>query len=181
MKLPRLYALSDERVVPPGEIVERTEALLEAGVRMFQVRFKRLPPRERIRRGRALRELTARYGALLIANDSPELARGIGADGVHLGREDPSPGRARRILGKEAVLGVTGYADRRRIARFTAGTVDYLGISSPHPSPTKSKPCPSPEAFRALVAAARVPVYAVGASPRTAPRPSSRPAVTAWP
>jgi len=160
--LPRLYAVTDEAVVPNGVLVSRVEKLLAAGLRLLQVRFKTTPREERVRLGRALRAATRDAGAILIANDSPELAREIDADGVHLGAEDPAVANARGILGSDAIIGVTGYADEQRVARWGPDEVAYLGLSSPHPSPTKEKPVPDAGEFVRLVARARVPVYAIG-------------------
>jgi len=160
--LPRLYAVTDEAVVPNEVLLSRVERLLEAGLRLLQLRFKTTPEEERVRLGRAIRAATRAAGAILIANDSPDFAREIEADGVHLGAEDPAVENAWNVLGPDAIIGVTGYADEGRVARFRPDEVAYLGLSSPHPSPTKVKPVPDADEFERLVACARVPVYAIG-------------------
>lgn len=160
--LPRLYAVTDERTCPGPELVETVRRVLDAGVRLLQVRFKTTPRDEQVRLGRVLRELTREAGALLIANDSPGLALAIEADGVHLGAEDATVEQARALLPAGAIVGVSGDADEARIRGIDPARVDYLGLSSPWPSGTKEKAVPDPETFRALVRAAPVPVYAIG-------------------
>lgn len=160
--LPRLYAVTDDLLVPNWDLAARTERLLEAGVRLVQVRFKRAPFAEQVARGRELRELTRRYGALLIADDSPSLAAEIEADGVHLGALDAPVSVARALLGKDAILGVSGYDDRAFVASIRPSEVDYVGLSSPYPSTTKDKRSPDPAEFGAVVRASPVPVYAIG-------------------
>jgi thiamine-phosphate pyrophosphorylase len=161
-ELPRLYAVTDDTVVPNAELVARTERLLFAGVRLVQVRFKKTPFAEQVALGRELRGLTSHHGALLIADDSPRLAAEIGADGVHLGAEDATVEEARALLGPEAIVGVSGYDEESRVAAIDPSAVDYAGLSSPYPSLSKEKRTPPPERFVALVRRSPVPVFAIG-------------------
>jgi thiamine-phosphate pyrophosphorylase len=161
-ELPGLYAVTDDVVVPNAVLAARTERLLRAGVRLLQVRFKKTPYPEQVARGRELRGLTSRYGALLIADDSPRLAAEIGADGVHLGAEDATVEEARALLGPEAIVGVSGYDEEARVAAIDPSAVDYAGLSSPYPSLSKEKRTPPVERFAALVRVSPVPVYAIG-------------------
>jgi thiamine-phosphate pyrophosphorylase len=163
VELPRLYAVTDETVTPDDELPAAVGAVLAVGARMVQVRIK-ADAAERWRRlGPELRSMTRDHGALLVVNDHPEVALRIGADGVHLGRDDPPVERARALLGPQAVIGVTTYDVLERAARWRPGEVTYLGSSSPYASPLKKdKARPSMESFARLVASARVPVYAIG-------------------
>jgi thiamine monophosphate synthase len=67
------------------------------------------------------------------------------------------------MLGPDALVGVSGYADEERVRGLDPREVDYLGLSSPWPSATKEKPAPDEDTFRRLVAACPVPVYGIGA------------------
>jgi thiamine-phosphate pyrophosphorylase len=161
-ELPKLYAVTDDVVVPNAELAARTERLVAAGVRLVQVRFKKTPFAEQVVLGRELRDLTRRYGALLIADDAPRLAAEIGADGVHLGARDATVAEARALLGPDAIVGVSGYDEEERVAAIDPSVVDYAGLSSPYPSLSKEKRTPPPERFAALVRFSPVPVYAIG-------------------
>jgi thiamine-phosphate diphosphorylase len=162
MMLPRLYAVTDEDIVPNEYLLERSEDVLEAGVRLFQVRFKKTPYEEQVRLGRKLRELTKKYNTIFIVNDSPELARELGACGVHLGADDPDVPYARRLLGPDAIIGVSCYDEIERVRRRSTGDISYIGLASPYPSPTKPKVNPGLDKLRELVVHSKVPVYAIG-------------------
>ncbi|MBD3286734.1 thiamine phosphate synthase [candidate division WOR-3 bacterium] len=162
MNLPRLYAITDEAIVPNEELFDKVRVVLDAGVRLIQLRFKKTPHAERLELSRRIRELTRDFGAVLIMDDSPELARSIQADGVHLGIHDPRVGLSRRVLGSSAVIGITCYDRPERVAMWGEPVISYLGLSSPYPSPTKPKVMPSLDEFKELIKHARVPVYAIG-------------------
>jgi len=162
MRLPRLYAITDEKVLPNVRLIQKVAEVLEAGVRLLQVRFKKTAAREQLSLGQEIRVLTSKYNALLVINDSPELAKEIGADGVHLGADDPQVPHARGILGKDAIIGVSCYEDMDLVKRWTPEDVSYIGLSSPYPSSTKHKEKVSLPRFRELVAASRLPCYAIG-------------------
>jgi thiamine-phosphate pyrophosphorylase len=162
MRLFRLYALTDEDIVPNRYLLERVGDALEAGVRLFQVRFKKTPYEEQVRLGRELRELTKRYDSIFIVNDSPELAKELGADGVHLGADDPDVSYARKLLGPDAIIGLSCYDEIERVRRWGTEDISYIGVASPYPSPTKPKVKPELAKLRELLAHSKVPVYAIG-------------------
>ena len=162
MRLPRLYAVTDEKVLPNVRLIQKVAEVLEAGVRFLQLRFKKTPAREQLSLGQEIRVLTSKYNALLVINDSPELAKEIGADGVHLGAEDPQLSQARKILGPDAIVGVSCYEDMALVRRWSPDDVSYVGLSSPYPSTTKHKEKVSMPGFRELVGASRLPCYAIG-------------------
>src|SRR5207253_4591395 len=77
-------------------MLEIVGASLEGGASIVQLRDKKVfTLEEKIEAARGLRQLCNRYHVPFIVNDDPELARRFGADGVHVGREDPSPRIAR--------------------------------------------------------------------------------------
>jgi thiamine-phosphate pyrophosphorylase len=162
MKLPRLYAVTDEKISPGDRLIEVCEVILDAGIRMLQVRFKTTPFVQQAELGLKLRELTRIHESILIVNDNPELATKVQADGVHLGADDPDVPTARSILGPGAIIGVSCYDRKELVQRWSPGEVSYIGLSSPYPSAIKSKATPDIDTFRRLVSAARVPVYAIG-------------------
>ncbi len=160
--LPRLYAITDESVLPDERLLQGIQHVLDAGVRLVQVRFKTSTPEARLRLGRALGQMTRRAGALLVVNDHPELAAEIGADGVHLGESDPGVEHARALLGPDAVVGVSAYDRMDRVLAWGPEQISYIGLSSPYASTLKDTAMPSLERFTELVSASRVPVYGIG-------------------
>ncbi|MDO7845283.1 thiamine phosphate synthase [Hymenobacter sp. M29] len=120
---------------------EAAELACQGGVHWVQLRVKNQPPA--IWKQLALDTLAVahRYGATLIINDNPALAREIGADGVHLGQQDLPPAEACEMLGPKAIIGGTAntFADVQHLA---AAGVDYVGLGPFRFTSTKEKLSP---------------------------------------
>ena len=149
---------------PVSTLVSTVQAALEGGVSLVQFRDKgQYSEDEREEACSALKELCHRHGAPLIVNDDPRLARRLAADGVHLGRDDPSPQLARAMLGPAALVGVTVYGKAGEEAAAEAASADYLGIGPFFPSPTKPDEPEMPlHVLDAVVHRTRLPVFAIG-------------------
>jgi len=133
-----LYAIT-----PADNLLPRLSALvvlaLEGGVRMVQYRNKDAPmPLKRAQAAELLRICHA-HDAKLIINDDVWLAIEIGADGVHLGRDDADAVMARQALGPKRILGVSCYDDVERAVAAEAAGADYVAVGSMFPSPTKPR------------------------------------------
>jgi len=162
-KLRGLYAITDTKLIPRDRFVETVEAAVRGGATMVQLREKDTAPAEFIRLGRELLTMTRRYGALLIINDHPAIAKEIGADGVHVGREDPPVPEARALLGPEAVIGASCYGEVRRAVAAEQEGADYVAFGTPFPSPTKTKRTDiSLGIFQEVKRQVHVPVFAIG-------------------
>ena len=97
-----------------------------------------------------------------ILNDNVALARQCGADGVHQGQEDMDPAEARRILGPEAIIGVSAHNVAEARAAVEAGA-DYLGCGAMFATATKTNVTALPkETLRDICAAVPIPVVAIG-------------------
>ena len=141
MTLRGLYAITPEG---PG-LAEKVAAAIEGGIALLQYRRKSVPAERRRSEVAQLLALCRRGGVPLIVNDDLELALAVGADGVHLGREDGDLSAARRRLpGK--ILGASCYADAQRARAAVRAGADYVAFGSVFPSPTK------PAAVRAPLA-----------------------------
>ena len=115
----QLYLISPERY-DPG-FPEKLKAALDAGpVAAFQRRLKDVPDMEILRAGAALKPILAAYDVAFILNDRADLAKDLGADGVHLGQTDGSVAAARGLLGHDAQIGVTCH-DSRHLAMEAGG------------------------------------------------------------
>jgi thiamine-phosphate pyrophosphorylase len=129
VKLRGLYAIT-----PDGAgIVDKVRQALEGGIALLQYRRKNQVSLEE---AKALLGLARRHGVPFIVNDDLELALELGADGVHLGREDGDLAAARSKL-KGKLLGASCY-DRLDLAQAAlAEGADYIAFGSVFPSPTK--------------------------------------------
>ena len=157
-----LYLVTDEP--PPGAVdawVDDLVALLPAGVSVLQLRDKYGVVGHGD--GRRLATACREAGVPLIVNDDPELADAIGADGVHLGRDDASIAEARRRLGPGTIIGVSCYASLSRARRAAAQGADYVAFGSCFPSPTKPTARRVPlEVLHAARQALKLPIVAIG-------------------
>lgn len=129
----RLLLVTD----PRPDLAARVEAAVRGGVDVVQLREKGAATREIVALAEELREICAgEPGALFTVNDDVELARIVGADGVHLGQEDEPVARAREVLGPEAIVGRSAgtVEEAREAVREGA---DYLGVGTVFATPTK--------------------------------------------
>jgi thiamine-phosphate pyrophosphorylase len=108
----------------------------EGGVSIFQLREKELNDRELLERARRVRRWTREAEAIFIMNDRPDLAKLAEADGVHLGQDDLSVSAARKILGPDALIGVSTH-NLEQVRRAVLDGADYLGVGPIFPSKTK--------------------------------------------
>ena len=138
-----LYAITPEQPGPGLTLTAQVEQALQGGARLVQYRDKSQDGPRRLQEARALLELCRRYGVPLIINDDLELAAVVGADGVHLGRDDPDPAQARERLGAAALIGVSCY-DRLELAlQAQAAGADYLAFGRFFPSLSKPQAVPA--------------------------------------
>ena len=158
-----LYLLTGPLLFQERSLGAVIEEALRAGVRMVQYRSKNLSPKDALAEASGLRGLTRKYGAVLIVNDSVDLALAIGADGVHLGQEDLPLEIARKILGRTAVIGVSTHgAEEAKTAE--RGGADYIGLGPIFASSTKVSP-QEPlglEGIRRVRREVSLPIYAIG-------------------
>jgi thiamine-phosphate pyrophosphorylase len=120
---------------------QAAELACRGGVRWVQLRVKNLPTTEWQQRALDVQAVCQHHGATLIINDNPALALAIGADGVHLGKQDMGPIEARALLGPKLIIGGTAntFTD---IEGLVAAGVDYIGLGPFRFTTTKEKLSP---------------------------------------
>lgn len=159
----RLYAVSDRQWSrDTDDFLIKTEACLKNGVTVFQLREKNTSYDKFKSLALAVKPLCKKYGTLFIINDNVELAKEVDADGVHIGQDDDSLSKARAILGKEKIIGVSAHnADEARAAE--RGGADYLGSGAAFGSSTKTDAgAISFDTLKAVAQAVNIPVVAIG-------------------
>lgn len=132
-----LYAITDTELMPGVKLMTAVEAAIRGGVRMVQYRDKSGDAGRRAPEARALLELCRGHGVPLIVNDDVELAAAVGADGVHLGKDDGDPAVARVRLGPRGLIGVSCYDSLERAVTAARAGADYVAFGSFHPSGSK--------------------------------------------
>jgi thiamine-phosphate pyrophosphorylase len=142
------------------------ESLVEACVRMFQVRDKSLPLpllAERVRTGLAIVRRGGEAGRpIVVVNDRVDVAAALTADGAHVGADDLPVPLTRRVVGPERLVGRTAHTVAEAHSAVVDGA-DYLGIGPCFTSPTKSfaEHAP-PEFLRTVCGEVSLPTFAIG-------------------
>jgi thiamine-phosphate pyrophosphorylase len=161
MKLPRrfLCVITDERRHP----VELAAMALEGGAGMVQLRRKNASGRELYEWAIRIQALCRSHDALFIVNDRIDIAGAMQADGVHLGQQDLPAAAARRILGPDAVIGVSASCVSEALQAREDGA-SYVGLGHIFPTGSKEKPLPpiGTAVIGEVAKAAGLPVVAIG-------------------
>lgn len=158
----RLYAVTDRAWLAGRTLYSQVEAAIDGGATFVQLREKALDPADILAEARQLAALCRARGVPFVVNDSVEIALEAGADGVHVGQQDMAAGRARALLGPDKIVGVSAHNAAEALAAQAAGA-DYLGCGAAFVTGTKTDAKPIPrETLRAVTAAVRIPVVAIG-------------------
>jgi thiamine-phosphate pyrophosphorylase len=142
--------------------VEAAALAQSGGVAFFQYRNKNGTRREIYETALRLARSIRTSGALFILNDHADIAAAVGADGVHMGQDDLPIEAARRILGTEALVGISTHSLEQARAAVAAGA-DYIGFGPIYQTSTKNAGAVQGlENLAAVAAAVSIPVIAIG-------------------
>jgi thiamine-phosphate pyrophosphorylase len=163
MKFPNrgLYAITQPDPKSISQVLQDVEAALKGGAVVVQYRDKH--PSNAVSLASQLLTLCNSYQVPLLINDSVDLAIAIGADGVHLGRDDGDIAEARLRLGPEAIIGVSCYNDVAKACSAAEHGADYVAFGRFFPS--SSKPLAAPAEIATLQLAKQqlnLPIVAIG-------------------
>ena len=160
----RLYLCTPDRPDLAGFVA----ACVRGGVDVVQLREKHLEARPLLARAAVVAAVCRDAGVPFILNDRPDLALEVGADGVHVGQDDAPPALARRILGPDAVVGLSTHAPAEVVASRSE-PVDYVSAGPVTPTPTKpGRPGTGVDYVALAVKEAGRPVFVTGGvSPTT--------------
>jgi len=132
-----LYLITDRALAGGRSLEALVEAAVRGGATAVQLREKDCCTRDFVELGRALARLLAPLDVPLIVNDRLDVALAIGAAGVHIGQRDMDYAAARRLLGPDAVIGLSiETVEQARAAESL--DADYLGVGPVFPTPTKA-------------------------------------------
>ncbi len=163
-----LYLVTDSRLVGHRPLSEVVAAAIRGGAGVVQYREKSLNTRLMVESAAILQRVCRQLGAVFFVNDRLDVALAVDADGVHLGQNDMPVRLARRLLGREKLLGVS-IQDTRTMDDAVNEGADYLSLSPVFATPTKpdhEEPL-GLERVRALAGRSPLPVVAIGGINRT--------------
>jgi len=158
----RLYVIIDRAAIGSRDLAEVAAGAIRGGADVIQLRDKAASARVLIEEATRLLPLTRAARISLIINDRPDVARAVGADGVHLGQEDLSIHAARDIVGPDRLIGRSTHSLDQALAAQGEG-VDYIGLGPIFPTPTKPGYGSVGTALIGVVrTAVRVPIVCIG-------------------
>jgi thiamine-phosphate pyrophosphorylase len=158
-----LYLITDRRASGGRDLVLIVEEALKGGVKAVQLREKDLSSRDLYELAFAMRKLTARYNAGLFINDRVDIALAVDADGVQLGVNSLPIHRARKVLGKKRLIGVSCHNQVNAVAAQDFGA-DFITYGPVFHTPSKAAygPPVGIESLREVAPRLRIPVFALG-------------------
>ena len=157
-----LYFITDSTGLTQAEFLRRTEAALQGGVTLLQLREKDKTTREYLDLAQKVHALTQTYQVPLIIDDRLDIAMAIDAEGVHLGQSDMPIHLARKIFGPDKIIGATAKTVPQALEAYEQGT-DYLGVGAIYPTTTKVKTVlTSTDTLRDICRAVPIPANAIG-------------------
>lgn len=135
-----LYLVTDRALCLGRPLTEVVARAVAGGVRVVQLREKHASTREFVALARQLQALLAPLSVPLLINDRLDVALAVGAAGVHLGQSDMPPEDARRILGQNAIIGLSVETMEQLVEAeaLPQNSVDYYGLSPIFQTPTKT-------------------------------------------
>ncbi|MBA3648744.1 MAG: thiamine phosphate synthase [Chitinophagales bacterium] len=147
---------------------KQVQTACEAGVKWIQLRIKNRNEEEWLQIAEHARAITAQFDVKLLINDHPYIAKKIGADGVHLGQDDMPWTEARKILGRDSIIGLSTHT-MEQLLDLKNAEIDYVGLGPFRLSGTKQNQYSflQAEGIKTIISGARKagmmkPVIAIG-------------------
>jgi thiamine-phosphate pyrophosphorylase len=159
----RLYLCTDARR-DRGDLPDFLDAVLSNGVDIVQLRDKNLETSEELDLLEVFADACRRHGAFLSANDRADVAVTADVDILHVGQQDLSPQAARRIVGRDMMIGRSSHSIEQATAAASADDLDYFCLGPVWSTPTKpGRPGIGLDPIRLLAGAAPSrPWFAIG-------------------
>ena len=160
----RLYLITPPVIADLAAFGRDLAHALDAGdVAALQIRLKDVPDEVVAAAVDALAPIAQSRGVAVILNDRPDLAARLGCDGVHVGQDDMPYAEARRLMGRDAMIGVTCHDSRHLAMEAAEAGADYVAFGAFFPTTTKdAKTRAEPEILSIWQETMEVPCVAIG-------------------
>lgn len=160
----RLYLITPPRIDDLAAFGHALAQALDAGdVAALQIRLKDQPDDVVAAAADALAPIAQARGVAVILNDRPDLAARLGCDGVHIGQDDAPYAEARRLMGKDKIVGVTCHDSRHLAMEAAEAGADYVAFGAFYPTTTKEpKTRAEPEILSIWQETMETPCVAIG-------------------
>ncbi|MEK6947254.1 MAG: thiamine phosphate synthase [Nanoarchaeota archaeon] len=157
-----LYFITDSRLTRKT-VIEDVKSAIKGGVKIIQYREKDASKEQMLAEAKEIKKLCKKNSVIFLVNDRIDIALESDADGVHLGQDDENYETARKLLGKNKIIGLTTHDVRESVEAEKLGA-DYIGLSPIFPTSTKAdagKACGT-EMIAQVKKYVKIPVVAVG-------------------
>jgi thiamine-phosphate pyrophosphorylase len=138
--------------------------MLEAGIKIIQYREKEYSMLQKYRECVSIRDLTSRFGALLIIDDDVHLSLAVEADGIHVGQDDLPVEKVRELVGDKMLIGLSTHSREQADKAVESVIADYFGVGPLYKTFTKKdvRPPVGLEYLDYVVKRYNVPFVAIG-------------------
>ncbi|MEM7697031.1 MAG: thiamine phosphate synthase [Verrucomicrobiota bacterium] len=160
----RLYGIVDLGYVDPGSLSVAAQELIAGGIDVIQLRAKGHPINDVEEWARELVPICRDGGVPFVVNDHAEIARDVGADGVHVGQDDASMAEVRRIVGDTMLVGRSTHSVEQARAAAADPQTDCIGFGPLFATPTKPtyKPIGTEEIRAVHAEHVDLPIFCIG-------------------
>lgn len=157
-----LYAVTDRSWLRNQTLYEQVEEALQGGATFIQLREKKLGYDEFLEEAKQIQKLCKEYKVPFVINDNVEIAKQIGADGVHVGQDDMESGKVRTLLGEDKIIGVSAHNVEEALLAQANGA-DYLGVGAVFNTTSKDDVSTlNHDVLKEICKAVSIPVIAIG-------------------
>lgn len=157
-----LYLVTDRDILKGRDLCQAVESAIVGGVTMVQLREKDASSRAFYEAARRVKDITVRHHVPFIINDRMDIALAVDADGLHVGQDDLPLVTARRIMGRDKLIGVSVFTVQEALLASEQGA-DYLGVGAIFPTPSKQDArSVSLATLKAIKESVDIPVVAIG-------------------
>ena len=157
-----LYLCTDRGLMSTDTLEKAVEEAILGGVTMVQLREKDCSSKEFYETAVRIKEITDAYEVPLLINDRADIALAVDADGVHIGQSDLPVKIARKILGKDKIIGVSARNVAQALEAEQNGA-DYLGVGAMYATGTKKDAkVTSREELLKIRLAVKIPIVVIG-------------------
>jgi len=158
-----LYLVTDRDLMYAKSVEECVEQAVRGGTTVVQIREKTASSREFYEIAMRTRKITKKYGVPLIINDRADIALAVDAEGLHIGQKDLPYREARRIMGKNKIIGVSASNLTEAVAAAAEKGVDYLGVGAMFTTDTKKDAdSTTMDELRRIRQIIKLPIVAIG-------------------
>ena len=156
-----LYFITDSNLTKKS-VIEDVRSAIKGGVKIIQYREKNASSKQLLKQAKEIKNLCRKNGVIFIVNDRVDIALAADADGVHLGQDDMPCQSARKLLGKNKIIGLSADSVKAALMNQNLGA-DYTGIGPIYHTTTKKINNPiGLEPIKELKKRLKIPFVAIG-------------------